>query len=126
VRKVLLSFVFLPLVISNTSNVQTNVKTEATGENASTHTEITNIVNGEETYVESDQPGEIKVEVKDGGVKVESSSAVQPTVVTAESSQEEVEEKKEQMISRVEEIKEKVFSFFESLVSRLRNTLFFW
>ena len=117
-RKILLSFVFLPLVVSNTSNVETDITTEATGENASVHTEITNIVNGEETHVESDQPGEIKVEVKDGEVKVESSSDVQPTITISEPNQGE-------MTSRVEGIKERVFSFFEDLISRLKKTFFF-
>lgn len=124
-RKTLLGLFFLPLIVSNTSQVETTVKTEVAGENASAHTEITNIVNGEETHVESDQPGEIKVEVKDGEVKVESGSDIQPTIIIAEPSQEEVEEKKEEVSNRVEEIKERFISFFEDLISRLRKAFFF-
>ena len=122
-RKTLLGLFFLPLIVSNTSQVETTVKTEVSGENASAHTEITNIVNGEETKVVSDEPGEIKVEVKDGEVKIESSSEVQPTVVISAPSQEEVEEKKEEVTNRVEEMKERVFSFFENWLGRLRERL---
>jgi hypothetical protein len=122
-RKTLLGLFFLPLIVSNTSQVETTVKTEVAGENASAHTEITNIVNGEETKVVSDEPGEIKVEVKDGEVKIESSSEVQPTVVISEPSQEEIEEKKEETSNRVEEMKERVFSFFENWLGRLRERL---
>jgi len=124
-RKTLLGLFFLPLIVFNTSQVETTVKTEVSGENASVHTEITNIVNGEETHVESDQPGEIKVEVKDGEVKVESSSEVQPTIIIAEPSPTEVEEKKEEVSNRVEEMKERFISFFEDLISRLRKAFFF-
>lgn len=125
-KKILLSLVFFPLIISNTSQVETTVKTEATGENASTHTEITNIINGEETHVESDQPGEIKVEVKDGEVKVESSSEVQPTIFVSEPSQEETKEERKEVFGQVEAIKERLFSLIEVLFSRLRESLSFF
>ncbi|NIO10874.1 MAG: hypothetical protein GTO40_23850, partial [Deltaproteobacteria bacterium] len=52
------------------AEVYTEVHTEATGDDASVHTEITNIVNQKEVKVESDEQGEIKVEIKDGEVKV--------------------------------------------------------
>jgi hypothetical protein len=128
VKKTILSLVFLPLVISNTSHVETTIKTEATGENASVHTEITNIVNGKETRVESDQPGEIRVEVKNGEVKVESSSDIQPTITISGGSDEEVEILGEEVEvkTQAEEIRTKIVNFFEDLVSRLRRTLFFW
>lgn len=98
------------------------VETEASGDKASVHTEITNIVNGQETQVESDQPGEIKVEVKDGEVKVESSSEVQPTIILDQ----EGEEKKEEMINQTETIKTRIINFFENLISRLKEKFSFF
>ena len=118
-RKTLLGLLFLPLIVFNTSQVETTVKTEVTGENASAHTEITNIVNGEETHVESDQPGEIKVEVKDGEVKVESSQAVSPTITTGEADEQEAERIQIRAFRQVEEMKNKVFDFMSNLFSKI-------
>jgi hypothetical protein len=125
-KKSFFSLLFLPLMVANSANVETVIETEVSGENASVHTEITNIVNDKETKVESDQPGEIRVEVKNGEVKVESSPEVQPTVVITDLTQEETEEKTEEAVSQVKEIQIRISSFLENLISRLRNTLFFW
>lgn len=131
-KKTFLSLAFLPLVISNfdSAEVKTIIETEATGENASAHTEITNIVNGKEVKVESDQPGKIRVEVKDGEVKIESSPDAKPTIIISDESDEEIEvlgeEEKIEVESQVEEIRTKIVSFFGNLISRLRKSLFFW
>ena len=107
------------------SKVYTEVQTEATGENASVHTEITNIVNQKEVKVESDEQGEIRVEVKDGEVKVESTEA-SPTVVITDLAEEEAIEEQEEIIDQTETVKEKIFSFLENCFSRLRDSLIFW
>lgn len=128
-RKVLVGLVFLPFVISNfnSTSVETVVKNEASGENASVHTEITNIVNDKEVRVESDEQGEIKVEVKDGEVKVESNTQSSPTVVISDLDEEEMtEEEKEEAIEEIETIQEKIITFFDNFFSRLRTRLFFW
>lgn len=107
------------------SEVYTEIKTEATGENASVHTEITNIVNEKKVRVESDEQGEIKVEVKNGEVKVESTEA-SPTVIINDLTEEEAAEEKEEAVSQVEELQIKVVTFLENFFSRLRERLFFW
>ena len=108
------------------SETYTEVQTEATGDNASVHTEITNIVNEKEVKVESDEPGEIKVEIKNGEVKIESSSEASPKVTISDVSQEEAKGKREIVISQVKEVQKKIFSFLENFFLRLRNRFFFW
>ncbi|KPJ70103.1 hypothetical protein AMJ51_02580 [Microgenomates bacterium DG_75] len=112
------------------SEVYTKVQTEATGDNASVHTEITNIVNQKEVKVESDDQGEIKVEVKDGEVNIESNTEASPTIVVSDVSEEEktegIEKEEEEIINQVEEIQAKIFSFLENFFSRLRDSLAFW
>jgi hypothetical protein len=130
-KKVILSFILFCLTFFSfgfayaTSEVYTEVKTEATGENASVHTEITNIVNQKEVRVESDQQGEIKVEVKDGEVKVESTEA-SPTVVISDLTEGEATEEEGEAINQVEELSTKIIIFLENFFSRLRERLFFW
>jgi len=65
--------VFLISVLLS-QNVETIIYTEATGGDASVKTEITNIVNGEVTKVESSKEGEIKVETKNGKTEVKISN----------------------------------------------------
>lgn len=131
-RRIFLSFVLLVLIFSSLSfayaksETYTEVQTEAEGDNASVHTEITNIVNQKEVKVESDEPGEIKVEVKNGEVKIESSPEASPKVTISDVSQEEVKGKKEIVISQVREVQKKIFSFLENFFLRLRERFFFW
>lgn len=121
--KKILAFVILPLVISNTGSaqVETVVRNEVSGENASVETEITNVVNQKEVRVESNQPGEIRVEVKDGEVEIESSPEASPTVTISESTGEVKGE-----TQAIRRIKLRLFSFWSNLLSRLRSRLFFW
>ena len=116
-KKVLLSLAFLPLLANsvNSANVETVIRTEATGENASVRTEITNIINGEVTHIESTSPGEIKVEVKNGEVKIESSDEVSPTVTIGR--EREIEETQGRVFQQVENIKNRVFYFIRNLFS---------
>jgi len=129
-RKIFPSFVFLLLMAFSLSfayaesEVYTEVQTEATGDNASVHTEITNIVNQKEVKVESDEPGEIKVEIKDGEVKIESNTEASPTVIISDLTEEE--KKEEEITNQIKEIQLKIFSFLENLFSRLRKSLLFW
>jgi hypothetical protein len=118
-RKTLLGLLFLPLIVSNNSQVETTVKTEVPGENASAHTEITNIVNDKETKVESDQPGEIKIEVKDGEVKVESSQGASPTITTGEAEKPEAERIQDRTFRQVEEMRNKVVDFMRDLFAKI-------
>ncbi len=116
-KKIFLSLVFLPLVVSNSSRVETVIRAEATGENASVKTEITNIVNGEVTHLESTCPGEIKVEVKNGEVNVESDTEVPPTIDYPD--EQEVKDIQPKALQPIENIKNKVFSFISGLFSRV-------
>lgn len=131
-RKIFPVFVFLSLVFFSfsfayaKSEVFTEVQTEAEGDNASVHTEITNIVNEKEVKVESDEPGEIKVEIKDGEVKIESNPEASPKVTISDVSEEEVEEKEQAIVSQIREIRKEIVSFLESFFSRLHDRLFFW
>ena len=74
----LISLAIPTIIISNTSGayIYNEARTEVNGENASAHTQIITNVNGVETKVESDQPGTVKLEVKDGIA----TGAVSPTV----------------------------------------------
>lgn len=75
-KKTFLSIFILPLVISNTNsaNVESIIRNKVSGENTSVKTEVTNIVNQNVTHIESTRPGEIRVEVKDGQTKIETST----------------------------------------------------
>ncbi len=109
------------------SEVYTEIQTEATGDNASVHTEITNIVNQKEVKVESNSPGEIKVEINNGEVKVESNTEVSPTVVVSDLTEEEIKAREEKEPNeQIREIREKISTFLENLFSRLRKALSFW
>lgn len=119
--------VFLPLLISdvNFAKVETVVKNEASGENASVKTEITNIVNQNVVEVESTSPGEIKVKVQDGEVEVESSAEASPTVVIRELDEEEAKEAEEEIIGQTENVKNQIFSFIAELFSNLSRFFHF-
>lgn len=106
------------------SEVYTEVQTEVTGDDASVHTEITNIVNEKEVKVESDSPGEIKVGIKDGEVKIESNTEASPTVIISDLTEEE--KKEEEITNQIKKIQLKIFSFLENLFLRLRKSLLFW
>lgn len=127
-KKELLSLVFLPLAIYNfnSSDIESVVKSEASGENASVKTEVTNIVNQNVTRVVSTQSGEIKVEVKNGEVKVESSPEASPTVIISKQGEEATNQAEEQeTINRVNEVKSKIFSLLEDFFSKFRNIFSF-
>lgn len=80
-KKRLFSLIFLPILASNTY-VKSEVKTSASGDNVNVHSEAVTIVNGEETKVTSDQPGEIKIEVTDNQVNVITKTPTKPTTQT--------------------------------------------
>jgi hypothetical protein len=110
--------------------METVVKSEATGDDASVHTEITNTVNDKEVRVESNEPGEIKVEVNNGEVKVESTQA-SPSVIINDLSKESPtdegkEEMKKEMVEEMKTIQDKIITFLEDFFSRLQTKLFFW
>ncbi len=111
-RKKFLTLALFPIFISSAESV---VKTEVSGENAQVHTEITNIVNDKEVKVESNQPGEIKVEVKDGEVKIETSPSITPTV-TVSHSEEKIETEERKIVKRV---RLRISSFLGNLFSRI-------
>lgn len=126
-KKEILSLIFLPLVISNfnSSSIESVVKSEATGENASVKAGVTNIVNQNVTRVVSTQSGEIKVEVHDGTVKIESSPEVTPIITIYQLSEEEVKKTEEEAMSQVEEMKTGLFSFFENLIAKISRVFRF-
>ena len=128
-KKTFLSFLFLPLVISNTSsaNVSTQVQNEVSGDNATVRTQIRNEVNGQETTVEVDKPGSVKVEVKNGEVKVVTSPSITPMVTVSQKISEDRvqievkngEETIKDINEQVESIRVQIFSFFNNIISRI-------
>jgi hypothetical protein len=123
-------FVFVPGLVEAEVEVYNEVHTEAQGSNASVHSEITTVVNGEETKVESDQPGEIKVEVKDGEVKVETDPEINPTVIVSdpepdptvfEHQKAEIETQESAALNRLTAMRSKISRFFKNLFSRLKD-----
>lgn len=102
-RKFLLSLTLLPIIVTNSASVSTKVENVVSG--GETRTEITNIVNGKEVHVESSEPGEIRVEVKNGEVKIETS---------ASASIDELE-----IMEKEESLKNRIYSFFNKLFLRL-------
>ena len=110
----ILAFISLASVISNTnsSNIKSIIRNEVSGENATVKSEVTNVVNQNVTRVESNQPGEIKVEVKNGEVKVETSPAIIPTITTF---------KVEESTSPAKGF----FSFFDELFQRISKLFVF-
>lgn len=82
--KKILEYIFIiAFVVLLSENVQTVIKNEVNGENASVHTEITNNVNGTVTKVESDKPGEIRVETKDGKTQVSTNQKPDLSITTS-------------------------------------------
>ena len=126
-KKAFFGLIFLPLLLASSAESEVRVKNEVPGENATVETKITNIVNDKEVRVESDQPGEIRVEVKNGEVKVTSSPEVQPTIIIGQEEQEnqENQEEQEEIASRVKEIRTRILAFWESFISRLKKAFFF-
>ena len=114
---------FLLLTFSNFrfAEAKAEVYTEVNTEGGEVYTEIINIVNGKEVKVESDEQGEIKVEVKDGEVKVESDTKSSPTVVITDLDEEEemTEEEKKEVIEEIETVQEKI------ITTKLLKTTFF-
>jgi len=127
-RTAWLCFVFLLLILINfnLAYAESKVYTEVNTEGGEVYTEITNIVNDKEVKVESDSQGEIKVEVKNGEVNIESNLEASPKVTILGVSEEETGEIEEETLSQVEEIQVKIFSFFENFFSRLQASFFFW
>lgn len=125
-RKKFLSLALFPIIISSAyaSSAESVVRTEVSGENATVHTEITNIVNDKEVKVESDQPGEIKVEVKDGEVKIETSPSITPTIIIENQENQEVQENQERF-KIVEKIRIEIRSFLDNLFLRISRFFHF-
>jgi len=70
-KKNFLVFLFLPLFVSKAS--LSVIKSEVNAEEGTSRTEITIQVNGQTTKIESDQPGKIEVEAKNGEVEIKAS-----------------------------------------------------
>lgn len=94
-KKIFFAFLLGPLLINQTSSsqVETIVRNEASGENASVKTEIISVVNGNESRIESDQPGEI-------------------TQTVTFSVEKDLEELKEEIQLESLPVKQKIFSLF--------------
>ncbi len=84
IKKRLSSLIFLPLLASS-AYVKSEVKTSATGDNVTVHSEARTVVNGEETIITSDEPGEIKIEAEDDNVQVTTKTYPSPAEPTAAS-----------------------------------------
>jgi hypothetical protein len=125
VSALILLIVFSSRLVEAKAEVYNEVHTEAQGSSASVHSEITTVVNGEEAKVVSDQPGEIRVEVNDGDVQIESEPEVTPTVIISESTaadqqKAEIKKEKPEAFSRLTRVQSTIISFFENLFSRLK------
>ncbi len=125
----ILTFISLSSFISNTnvSNVESVIRNEVSGQNASVKSEVTNVVNQNVTRVESNQPGEIKVEVKDDQVKIETSPEITPTITTYKleeltiTPEPTMAEEREQIEQKVNGI----FSFVDDLFKKISQLFVF-
>lgn len=124
-KNILLSFLFLPLVV--TSNY---VKTEATGNNAQVEMNIRTNVNQIETTVRINQPGEVRVEVKNGNTKIETIKGITPTIIITGTSFEKPQVKIEtqnilkDIFSPVRNIFRSFFDLFRSRNKDLTNRVY--
>jgi len=130
-KKELISFALLGLVINfqNSSDtvVENYVKSEATGDNASVETNINTKVNQTETTVKTNQSGEVEVNVKNGKVEVKTSKGVTPTIIIKQGGEtvtpvssvagEETENQEEKM----ERIEIRIQNFIKSIFQKLLN-----
>ena len=127
-KNILLSFLFLPLVVTNIqkngTSVKNYIKTEATGNNAQVETNIRTNVNQTETTVRINQPGEVRVEVKNGDTKIETSKGITPTIIITGTSFE-----KPQVKIETQSILKNIFSpvrnifrpFFDLFINRKKD-----
>lgn len=111
IKSLLISLVIPTIVISNSSSsyIYSEAKTEVSGENATAETKIETTVNGQTTKVESNQPGEVKLEVKNGVAKIETNPSVTPTVVMTDLPE---KTNKNQIISFLENFFSRFLRFF--------------
>lgn len=131
-NKILYSLLFFPLVITNISKnsttVSTSVKSEASGSSSSVETKIITNTNGKETIVESNQPGSISVEVKDGKTEIKTSKDITPTIIVKEEkpnlkigesnpTPQEIEVTREEIKAQFKEIFEPLRNLFRSIFS---------
>ena len=117
IKSLLISLAIPTIIISNSSSsyIYNEAKTEVSGESASAHTEITTNVNGVETKVERNQPGTVKVEVKNGETKIETIPSITPEITISNPAPEVFEEAKkmpEDIFSLIKNIFSKIFGIF--------------
>lgn len=122
-KSLLISLAIPTIVISNSSSsyIYNEAKTEVSGENASARTEIITNVNGQETKIESNQPGEVKVEVKNGQATVITSPSITPIITLGVTATEPIPTLPEKM----EEIREDIFSLIKNLFSKIFSLFHF-
>lgn len=136
-NKKLLTIIFLPSVLININNssgnsvVRSSATSEATGENGKTEMSIETNVNGNQTTVKSNSPGQIEVESINGQTTIRTGKGVTPTIIisgvpTEKIKIEEIEtsELKDQRETQKNtlEIRELVQNIFQKLL----NLFKFW
>lgn len=117
IKSLLISLAIPTIIISNTSSsyVSSEARTEVNGENASAKTEIITNVNGTETRVESNQPGAVKVEVKNGEVKIETSPSISPTITISTPTSVVTGA----VFGEVNKVPQNIFSLIKDIVSKI-------
>lgn len=113
------SFIALAF-LAGSANVKTIINTQVSGESSSVNTEIVNTVNQKTTKIETDQVGEIKVEIINDEVKIETSPEISPkiTISQEETVKGETIEVENEPLMPITDKKNKFFSFFRNLFSK--------
>lgn len=133
-NKKLLTIIFIPSVLininsSSNSVVRSSATSVATGENAKTETSIETNINGSQTTVKSNSPGQIEVENINGQTTIRTSKGVTPTIiikgdkVTPTISIIESEEKKSEpeIEAGAEKVEKKIYYFLRGLLKNIFN-----
>lgn len=127
VKRYLLSFLLLPLVVTNTdtskSYVENYVKSEVSGESAKVETNINTKVNETETSVKVNQPGEVEVKVKNEKVEIKTSKGITPTIIISGIPTQNI--KIEEKVNQVNQIKpEEIISPIVNFIKEFFKKIF--
>lgn len=84
-KKVLLSFLILPVTIpslvSSSTTVKNIIRSEAEGGSVEVNSSTTVTVNGKSVTVQTDKPGEIEIKADDNQVEIKAGKDITPTII---------------------------------------------
>lgn len=108
--------------VTVTNNV--NVNSNTGGSNSSSHTSITTTTNGKTFRLESNEPGEIRVETKNGETTVQTSPGMKVNVTEGEAKVERATKSAEKILEKNKELKKKIkLNIWQHIEIRLKSFL---